>query len=542
MLRASLALLFMFAIYGQSQAHFLFVVPSADRTSAQVILSEDLQPDENVEVGVVDPAKLLVRDNDGKDTALQIAKKEPAREVALPTKNAELVHGVCDLGVMQRGSLPPFLLMYHPKTILGAPFGKQSQLGAAAAIELNALGKPGDLQFQLMAKGKPVADAELTVISPDGSQKKTRTDASGKTESFAPMGRYGVWARYSEPTPGEVDGKSYQEIRRYPTLVVDINDGVDLQPNAAKQASKHAKLSPMPVAASSFGAVASDGWLYIYGGHIARTHNYDTQAVSHQFHRLNLADGKTWEELPGGPGLQGMNLAACAGKIYRIGGMEPRNKPGDETDNHSVADCACFDPAKGKWESITPLPVPRSSHDVAVVGQKLYVIGGWNMLGEDGEKWCSDMLVMDLSAKNPEWKKLEQPFERRALIAAVAGRKIYVIGGFPEEEIPSLNVDIYDTNTGKWSSGPKLPGRVVNGFAPAACTLDGQVYASVADGSLYRLNAAADGWDLVTHTTPRIVHRLAPHGSKILVLGGASKGENFDLIEVVDLDSPSADQ
>ena len=73
---------------------------------------------------------------------------------------------------------------------------------------------------------------------------------------------------------------------------------------------------------------------------------------------MKLADGKTWEELPGGPGLQGMNLASYGGKVYRVGGMEPRNKPGDPTDNHSVADVACFDPEMGKWESLPPLPVP----------------------------------------------------------------------------------------------------------------------------------------------------------------------------------------
>jgi N-acetylneuraminic acid mutarotase len=535
MTRIVIAIALMFGAVQPLRAHFLFIVPVPGDPVAQVVFSEDLSNDEDVDIAIVDSSKLFARDAQGKDASVELEKRESKRGVKLPPHRTTVLHGTCEAGVMQRGDSPTFLLVYHPKTILGDAFNKQASLGDKAPAELIPAGKAGALQFQLVAGGKPVADSELTVIMPDGQQKKAKTDANGQTEAFKPIGRYGIWARHFEKASGERDGKKFEQIRHYPTLVVNVTDGTEKPTASTRKKTDHATLAPMPEAASSFGAVASDGWLYVYGGHIVRTHNYSTEAVSRRFHRLNLADGKTWEELPGGPGLQGMNLAACNGKIYRVGGMEPRNKPGEETDNHSIADCVCFDPAKGKWEAIAPLPERRSSHDVAVIGQKLYVIGGWNMTGSEGEEWLSDMLVMDLAAAKPEWKKIEQPFQRRALIAAVDDGKIYVIGGFTEEETPSLDVDIYDTSTGKWSSGPKLPGPAMNGFAPAACTLDGKVYVSVGNGHLYQLNEAGNRWDHVTSNTPRIVHRLAPHESKILVLGGAAKGDNFDLIEVVDV-------
>lgn len=517
------------------RAHFLFIVPESGAPSAKVVFSEDLQNDEDVDISIVDSSKLFARDVEGKDAPVALEKADAKRGIKLTPDRTAVLYGTCEAGVMQRGDSPTFLLVYHPKTILGNAFNKKAALGDKAPAELIPVGKAGELRFQLVAGGKPVADSELTVILPDGEQKKAKTNADGQTEAFKAMGRYGVWARHFENASGERDGKKYEQIRHYPTLVVDVTDPAT---NPAKSTVKNTDLptlAPMPEAASSFGAVACDGWLYVYGGHIVRTHYYSTAAVSRRFHRLNLKDGKTWEELPGGPGLQGMNLAACNGKIYRVGGMEPRNKPSEETDNHSVADCVCFDPAKGKWEAIAPLPDPRSSHDVAVVGEKLYVIGGWNMSGEEGEDWLPHMLVMDLAAEKPEWTKIEQPFQRRALIAAVNDGKIYAIGGFTEDETISLDVDIFDTNTGKWSSGPKLPGPEMNGFAPAACTVDGKVYVSVGNGHLYQLNEAAGRWDHVTSNTPRIVHRLAPHGSKILVLGGAAKGDNFDLIEVIEV-------
>jgi hypothetical protein len=95
-------------------------------------------------------------------------------------------------------------------------------------------------------------------------------------------------------------------------------------------------------------------------------------------------------------------------------------------------------------------------------------------------------------------------------------------------------VSIYDVKTGAWSNGPDLPGGPMNGFGPAATVLDGKLYVSVDDGGLYRLSTA-NTWEPVGRSTPRIVHRLAPDGRRVLVIGGALKGANSDLIEAIDV-------
>jgi uncharacterized GH25 family protein len=518
------------------RAHFLFIVPAADGKTGQVIFSEDLTPDKDVDIAIAKPAQLFARDAAGNATDLPIDTSKEDYTVTWHGGTTSTLHGVLSAGVMQRGESPAFLLIYHPKTILGDPFDPQTTLGHHAPIELIPVGKPGALQFKLVAGDKPIADSELTVITPDGQQAKATTDADGLTKPFTALGRYGVWARHFETTPGEQDGKAYEQVRRYPTLVIDVAES----PNPSATSQTSTKFVPLPVAVSSFGAVGCDGWLYVYGGHAARTHSYSTESCSRRFDRLNLAEGKTWESLPGGPGLQGMNLAAHGGKVIRVGGMEPRNKPKDPVENYSLTLCERFDPATNQWHELPPLPSPRSSHDMAVVGDKLYVIGGWNLQGTKGEEWIDHALVMDLSASEPTWQKLEQPFQRRALTAAVLGDKIYVFGGFTEEEAPSLAVDILDTASGQWTVGPELPGKKMNGFAPAACELDGRLYVSVGDGSLHRLAADGSAWERVAETTPRIVHRLVPFDSKIFVIGGAAKGNNFDLIEVVQIAANSA--
>jgi hypothetical protein len=82
---------------------------------------------------------------------------------------------------------------------------------------------------------------------------------------------------------------------------------------------------------------------------------------------------------------------------------------------------------------------------------------------------------------------------------------------------------------------PELPEGTGRPFAPAAAVHSGALYVSVSDGALLRLNEAAKSWEKAATATGRVAHRLASHGGSLLVIGGASGGKNFDLIEAVAL-------
>ena len=300
---------------------------------------------------------------------------------------------------------------------------------------------------------------------------------------------------------------------------------------------KPAPYPPLPTAVSSLGAVECDGYLYIYGGHAGKTHTYSTRDVLGTFHRLKLDGGTKWEELPSGPIAQGLNLAAHKGKVYRVGGMEPKNAPGEAADNHSRADCARFDPKVGKWEELPPLPAGRSSHDVVVAGDKLVVVGGWQMKGKgESSVWHDTALTLDLTAAKPEWKSIPQPFKRRALTATAVGNKVYVVAGLGAEG-GDKRVDILDVTSGKWSEGPAIPGGERVAFSPAACTVNGRLVVNTSEGPIYRLNTAGDGWEKVGEVTKkRIVARLVPFGTdRVVLVGGAGGGANVDALEVIRL-------
>jgi N-acetylneuraminic acid mutarotase len=290
----------------------------------------------------------------------------------------------------------------------------------------------------------------------------------------------------------------------------------------------------LPKAVSSFGAITCDGYVYIYGGHAGKSHSYDTTTVLGTFHRLSLNGGTAWEELPGGPILQGTNLASHGGKVYLVGGMQPRNAPGEKADNHSVADVRRYDPARKVWEPMPSLPTARSSHDVVVAGDTLVVVGGWQMTGKEGKTvWAANALTLDLSKPNAAWQSVPQPFERRALTAAALGQRVYVLGGLNGNAGSERTVDILDVSTGKWSKGPDLPGEDRVGFSPAATSVDGVLYVNTSEGPVYRLSTTGTAWEKIgTVEKTRIVQRLVPgQAGTLLVLGGAGKGGNVAQVE-----------
>ena len=309
----------------------------------------------------------------------------------------------------------------------------------------------------------------------------------------------------------------------------------------AADPAKPPALPALPKAVSSFGAIEADGYLYVYGGHAGKTHSYDTESVLGTFQRLKLDGGTKWEPLPAGPAAQGLNLAAHKGLIYRVGGMQPKNKPGEPTDNHSLTACARFDPKTGKWEDLPALPVARSSHDLVAAGDKLVVVGGWQMKGK-GEKpvWPDTALVLDLAASKPEWKEIPQPFKRRALTATAVGTKVYVLGGLGAEGA-DRRVDVLDVATGKWAEGPDLPGSERTAFSPAACTVNGRLVVNISSGPVYRLTEKGDAWEKVGESaTKRMVARLVPYGAdRVILIGGAiGMTGHADSLEVIAFGKP----
>ncbi|MCB9894846.1 MAG: hypothetical protein H6839_10375 [Planctomycetes bacterium] len=292
----------------------------------------------------------------------------------------------------------------------------------------------------------------------------------------------------------------------------------------APEPLREQSITMLPQALTSFGAAVQSGYIYVIGGHTSAAHHYDSEGFNRQFIRLSLHDRTSWEVLPGGAALQSVALVSDGARLIRIGGMTALNKPGTDADLHSTTEVAAFDPLTRAWVDLPPLPEPRSSHDAVCVDGRVYVFGGWNLDGdEENAAWHDHGLVLDLTAEQPAWKTIKQPFVRRAVALAAANGRIYVAGGMTEKGM-SRKVDIYDPAEDKWSEGPELPGR---GFGSSAYGQDGRVYATTMEGELYSHAGAENEWRPEgTLTFPRFFLRLlgVGHGEFAAIAGTGSGG------------------
>jgi N-acetylneuraminic acid mutarotase len=297
---------------------------------------------------------------------------------------------------------------------------------------------------------------------------------------------------------------------------------------AANALADSTKFPELPTPVTSFGACVSDGWVYVYGGHAGEAHKYSLDTTLFDFRRCKVDGTGAWKSLPGPARAQGASLVAHADKVIRVGGLSARNETIDEDENLvSLTDVTSFDPTTQRWAELPALPKPRSSHDSVVVDGKLYVLGGWELSGSRQGSWHEEAWVLDLERPRRGWKKFSQPFKRRAVAVAAVGHWIVAMGGMDSENYTSLEVDLYDTKTRKWSKGPELPDGPMDGFGAAACVQGDTLYVTTYLGKLLQWQPGATDWSEVGEVrTKRFFHRMLPVSEDELVLiGGASRKE-----------------
>lgn len=391
-------------------------------------------------------------------------------------------------------------------------------------LDVDLLRGDDGLQATVYWEGKPVKGATATLVDAKGESQEGETGDDGKVAFKTPAdGLLGLVVGYVlEDATGKFNGEDYVSESHYATVAVQHGAAAA---EKKEQPQLQSVLPPLPEGIASFGGAVCDGWLYVYSGHTGKEHDHSRENLSQHFRRIKLNGQGDWESLPMEAPLQGLPLVAAGGKLYRIGGLDARNKPGEDDDLHSVADFHVFDPATKKWHTLPSLPEPRSSHDAVAIGSKIYVIGGWTLNGEDDGKWLDTAWVFETSKSNARWEALPTPtFRRRALAAAEWQGKLVALGGMDDDAAVSERVDIFDPTTGEWQQLADFPGGEMAGFGMSAWSLDSGLYASGAEGVLHRLADNGKSWVEVSEMqVPRFFHRLLPADRDALyVVAGAS--------------------
>ena len=541
--RSSTAIALLFIFSAAAQAHFVFVKSSnvGGECEAVVYFSEAGHVQGEQLPPKVAKTKLYVRSaKEASRSPHEITQEDRDGWVAmfakLPKKEDSFsLEAHCDYGIYH-GSL----LRYRAKHIQFQTPKELAKLSRAKEFDLDVIPsiEGSKLTFETFWQGKPKSGVALAIESSDGTMTEVVTDKQGSASvEVAAPGLFAVRANHEVAgDKGKFEGEDYDGSSHYTTLTLRVGSKEN---EAQGEAQSTVKLPALPEAVSSFGGAVCDDYLYVYSGHTGKAHAHSKHNLSQHFRRVAISNPSTWEELKAQKPLQGLPLVAHGDKVYRIGGLRALNDDVDSPDLHSTDDFACFDPKTKVWTSLTKLPEPRSSHDAVVIGDQLFVVGGWKLSGDEDGEWHEHGVVADLTESPIQWRKFPVPFQRRALAASTDNGKLYVIGGMNADHDIVRKVSVYDPKKQSWNDGPKLPGEGMNGFGVSAWSVDDNLFVSGTDGRLHRLSEDGTRWETAARLkTPRFFHRLVPTPTgDLLAIGGASmKQGHLSNIEFIRID------
>ncbi|MGE0610193.1 MAG: hypothetical protein AB7O62_24085 [Pirellulales bacterium] len=513
-------------------AHFPWIVLDGAEEQASVYFSESAEPDDAEHLKDLAGVKIKAWNDrsEPKEFEPQTIEAALVAEVGR-AQTVYLSHRYHK--VNRRGE--SVLMQYEAKAHAWPLSGTWTAIGSGSQLPLEIAARRLDRQVQLkvLFQGKPLAQAPIYVSGAglDSLEGKTDNEGSFLCQPTA-NGLLEVRTRRMADESGEYNGQEYTSIRHWSTLTMPVH--------AATLKSVSHELSPLPHGITSFGAAVAGDWLYLYGGQIGGAHHYWREGQSPDFMRLNLREESAWEKLTGGPRRTGTALVAHKGLLYRVGGFEARNDEKDDSDLHSMPDVARFDPATGEWSAMPDLPLGRSSHDAAVLGDTLYVVGGWTLAGKGNSTWQTDMLSLDLADKQAAWQSIDVPFRRRALSAAAHDGKLYVIGGMQEDGNTTTTVNVYDPRTKAWSDAPPLFGAPLEGFGTSAFGWDGKLRVTTMSGAIQQLAEDGLAWQVAGQLQQRrFFHRMLPMpGNRGAIVGGADmetgKVLELEVIEAIE--------
>jgi len=307
--------------------------------------------------------------------------------------------------------------------------------------------------------------------------------------------------------------------------------------NAERSLSAWRLNLPDPI--TSFGACKEGGYIYVYGGHVGDAHVYSKETHSKSFVRLNLkSEKKTWEKLPFNDSLQGFGMAAYKGRVYVSGGSQATNDDGAESNLSSLDKVSVFDTRKKVWSDLTPLPEPRSSHEMVAHDGKLFIVGGWHMADGKGVEWHNHGLVADLSDDPITWEKLpETDWVVRANSAAIVKDNLYVVGGLNDEGTTNA-VQKLNLESNEWSEISDFPGtNRIKAFGSASTELGGKLLVSPFSYQPRFYDESNSSWHATQSKVKekRFFHRIVPlNKTKVLFIGGASWDGHLDSMEILD--------
>ena len=155
------------------------------------------------------------------------------------------------------------------------------------------------------------------------------------------------------------------------------------------------------------------------------------------------------------------STAVVGDKIYLIGGTLFENRQGP----FGLSIVEVYDPKTNTWRRVADMPTSRAAPATTVVDNKIYVIGGHSGIDRRIVNIKTSVAVEAYNPQTDTWeKKQDMPVPRRQFGVGVVAGKIYAIGGYvlpqdrkPEEPGRVDLVKVYDPATDTWAKRAKMP-------------------------------------------------------------------------------------
>jgi N-acetylneuraminic acid mutarotase len=288
---------------------------------------------------------------------------------------------------------------------------------------------------------------------------------------------------------------------------------------ASDNSSSWSTLSPMPTARGEFGVAVVNGKIFAIGG------------VNGDGLPLNINEEynpktDTWTTMSPMPtSRSGFATAVYNGKIYVIGGT---------VGNGFVGNNEVFDPLSNTWETKTSMPTPRADLLASVVNDNIYLLGGKKY--SSTAPYFSETNSSEVYSPTKDTWSTEMPLHTAVsgYSSAVVGNKIYVMGGslksvsLGNAQATAVN-QVYDVQANNWTLVANLPdidtygaAAATEGFmAPALIYRIGGYFGEELSGLTQAYNIENNSWRPVeTMPVSRAYFSVAVVSDVLYCLGG----------------------
>ncbi len=239
------------------------------------------------------------------------------------------------------------------------------------------------------------------------------------------------------------------------------------------------------------------------------------------FERYDVQSGR-YTSLPPLPArLNHVGAASYEGDIYVVGGLTDQLGRAEAT-----GDAWRYRTSERRWEAIEPMPTRRGGLGVAVVGDRLYAIGGRSF----GKRLD---VVESYDFRTGKWsEEAPMPTPRDHLGVASYRGQVYVVGGRQEGDYSLGAFERYDPGTNRWGRLPDLP-RPASSFelVPVAGRLvlagggDADVRPYWVSGQTWAYGPRDRKWSrLPRMPQPKHGYAAAAVGGRVYLFGGSRCG------------------